>query len=105
MFHLIQTREAFEGRLRTMQGLEFMGAHEPAPSSQQASAGSGDEATGAWIIRKQYRRKVQGAEDEITILNTYFLVGENLYMAPSVGNVLGSRMVCSKGSHRPLGLG
>lgn len=94
MFHLIQTREAFEGRLRTMQGLEFMVAYEPTQNSQQPNGASGVEDTGAWVIRKQNRRKRQGAEDEITVLSTYFVIGENVYMAPSVGNVLGSRMVC-----------
>ena len=93
MFHLIQTREGFEGHLRTMQGLEFMVAYGPAQNAQQANGVSGGEDTGVWVIRKQNRRKTQAAEDEITILSTYFVVGENVYMAPSVGNVLGSRTV------------
>jgi len=93
MFHLIQTREAFEGRLQTMQGLEFMVAYEPAQNAQQLNGVDGGEDTGVWVIRKQNRRKRQGFEDEITILSSYFVVGENVYMAPSVANVLGSRMV------------
>ena len=101
MFHLIQTREGFEGHLRTMQGLEFMVAYGPAQNAQQANGVSGGEDTGVWVIRKQNRRKTQGAEDEITILSTYFVVGENVYMAPSVGNVLGSRTVCL-GHHSTL---
>jgi hypothetical protein len=95
MYHLIQTREGFEGHLRTMQGLEFMVAYGPVQNvQQQANGGSSGEDTGVWVIRKQNRRKTQGAEDEITIVSTYFVVGENVYMAPSVGNVLGSRTVC-----------
>ena len=49
--------------------------------------------TEVWVIQKRSRRKKQGAEDEITPLGSYFVVGENIYMAPSVGNVLRSRLV------------
>lgn len=77
-----------------MQGLEFMVAYGPAQDTQQENGVGGGEDTGVWVIRKQNRRKTQAAEDEITILGTYFVVGENVYMAPSVGNVLGSRTVC-----------
>ena len=87
MFYLIQTREAFEERLRTMQGLEFMVAQDPSDN------GTLQEHSGVWVIRKQNRRKRQESEDEVTPLSAYFVVGENIYMAPTVGNVLGSRMV------------
>ncbi|KAI9822248.1 MAG: Mediator of RNA polymerase II transcription subunit 6 [Thelocarpon impressellum] len=76
----VETREAFEGQLRTMQGVEFVVACEPAQA-------------GAWVVRKQARRKRPGAEDDITVLNTYFIIGETVYTAPSVGDVLGSRLV------------
>jgi len=84
MFEVIQTRAAFEGRLKTMSGLEFIIAEQPA----EMAPGTG---TGVWVIRKQTRRKRQPEEDEITIHATYFVVGENIYMAPTVGDVLGSR--------------
>ncbi len=72
MLPIIQTREAFEGRLKTM------------------APGTG---TGVWVIRKQTRRKRQPEEDDITVHSSYFVVGENIYMAPAVSDVLGSRMV------------
>ncbi|KAA6409507.1 MAG: mediator of RNA polymerase II transcription subunit 6 [Lasallia pustulata] len=87
MLYLIQTREAFEGRLKTMAGLEFMVSHDPSNDGQQ------QDNSGVWVIRKQNRRKRGGYEDEVTVLSSYFVVGENIYMAPSVGNVLGSRML------------
>lgn len=86
MLHIIQTRDAFEGRLKTMSGLEFMVAQEPA----EMAPGTG---TGVWVIRKQTRRKRQMEEDEITVHATYFVVGENIYMAPTLGDVVGSRLV------------
>ncbi|KAI9808750.1 MAG: hypothetical protein M1825_003902 [Sarcosagium campestre] len=91
MFHLIQTREAFEGRLKTMQGLEFMVAHEPAG----LNAAEPEASNNVWVIRKQIRRKLPGSEkdDAITVLSTYFVLGENIYMAPSVGSVIASRML------------
>lgn len=85
--YLVQTREAFEGRLKTMQGLEFMVSQDPSDNGQKV------DHNGVWVIRKQNRRKRQGLDDEITPISSYFVVGENIYMAPSVGNVLESRLV------------
>ncbi|KAI1168977.1 MED6 mediator sub complex component-domain-containing protein [Nemania serpens] len=84
MFHLVQTREAFEGRLREMSGLEFIVAQEPA----ETAPGTG---TGVWVIRKQTRRK-RDPEDEITVHTTYYIVGENIYMAPTLAQILSFRM-------------
>ncbi|KAI0397317.1 MED6-domain-containing protein [Xylariaceae sp. FL0594] len=80
MYHLVQTREAFEGRLREMSGLEFIVAQEPA----ETAPGTG---TGVWVIRKQTRRKRE-PEDEITVHATYYIVGENIYMAPTLAQIL-----------------
>lgn len=88
MFHLIQTREAFEGHLRTMQGLEYMVTQDPSNNGSKA------DHSGVWIIQKRQRRKRPGSDDELVGISSYFLVGENIYMAPSVANVLGTRMVC-----------
>lgn len=89
MGHVIATREAFEGTLRTMQGLEFMVSQDPSDNGHQI------ENSGVWVIRKQIRRKRQGAEDEILPLRSYFVVGENIYMAPFVGSIINNRMVCA----------
>ena len=89
MYYIIQTREAFEGRLRTMQGLEFMVTHDPSENDSKR------EHSGVWVIRKQIRRKKQGAQDEVTGISSYYVVGENVYMAPSMASILGSRLVCA----------
>ncbi|KAG6038670.1 hypothetical protein E4U41_003905 [Claviceps citrina] len=87
MYHYIQTREAFEGRLRTMSGLEFVVGEEPA----ETGPGVG---TGVWVIRKQTRRKQQYHEDdEITVHASFFVVGENIYMAPTLADILASRIM------------
>lgn len=98
MAHLMQTREAFEGRLRTMQGLEFSVAVEPSQKVAPVAGGAVQANSGAWVIRKQMRRKRPGLEDEVTVLGTYFVIGENIYMSPSVGKVLGSRLVIYRSS-------
>jgi mediator of RNA polymerase II transcription subunit 6 len=90
MYHIIQTREAFEGRLRTMAGLEYMVVGDPSNNGTQP------ENSGVWVIRKQNRKKRQGREDEVTPISSYYVVGETVYMAPSVGNILASRMVNSQ---------
>ncbi|GAB0135620.1 hypothetical protein EsDP_00003951 [Epichloe bromicola] len=87
MYHYIQTREAFEGRLKTMSGLEFIVGEEPA----ETGPGMG---TGVWVIRKQTRRKQQYQEDdEITVHASFFVVGENIYMAPTLADILASRIM------------
>ncbi|KAK3327933.1 MED6 mediator sub complex component-domain-containing protein [Cercophora scortea] len=77
MLQFLATREQFEGRLKTMSGLEFIVAQEPA----ETGPGAG---TGVWTINKQTRRKRQGEEDEIIVHSVYFIVGENIYMAPTL---------------------
>ncbi|KAK1760894.1 MED6 mediator sub complex component-domain-containing protein [Echria macrotheca] len=85
MVQFLATRELFEGRLRSMSGLEFMVAQEPA----ETGPGAG---TGVWVINKQTRRKRQGEEDEIIVHATYFIVGEHVYMAPSFADVISQQM-------------
>ena len=87
MAHVIGTREAFEGALRTMQGLEFVVSHDPSENGHKI------ENSGVWVIRKQTRRKRQGADDELLPISSYFVVGENIYMAPSVLSIISNRMV------------
>ncbi|PNY26475.1 Mediator of RNA polymerase II transcription subunit 6 [Tolypocladium capitatum] len=67
MYHFIQTREVFEGRLKTMSGLEFIVGEEPA----ETGPGMG---TGVWVIRKQTRRKRYQDEDEITVHALFFVM-------------------------------
>lgn len=75
-----------------MSGLEYIVAQEPA----EMAPGTG---TGVWVIRKQTRRKRAGQEDEVTVHSTYFVIGENIYMAPAVGDVIGGRLVSPLHSH------
>ncbi|KFA62174.1 hypothetical protein S40285_01701 [Stachybotrys chlorohalonatus IBT 40285] len=86
MYHYIATRDAFEGRLKTMSGLEFIVGEEPAISAP----GMG---TGVWVIRKQTRRKRFQEDDEVIVHSSYFVVGENIYMAPSLMDILASRVM------------
>lgn len=86
MFHLVQTRDAFEGHLKTMNGVEFIVAQEPS----EMAPGTG---TGVWVINKQHRRKRHGMEDEVTVLATYYVVGDHIYMAPSLADLMNGRIV------------
>jgi hypothetical protein len=40
------------------------------------------------------RKRSAMEEDEVVVLSTYFVVGDTVFMAPTVSNVIGSRMVC-----------
>ncbi|KAM7208771.1 MED6 mediator subfamily complex component domain containing protein [Naviculisporaceae sp. PSN 640] len=85
MAQFLSTRELFEGRLNTMSGLEFRVAQEPAESTP-------GKGTGVWVINKQTRQKRQGQEDEITVHSTYFIVGTNVYMAPTMFDIISGRV-------------
>ncbi|KAK4044804.1 MED6 mediator sub complex component-domain-containing protein [Parachaetomium inaequale] len=86
----LATRELFEGRLKTMSGLEFVVAQEPA----ETGPGAG---TGVWVINKQTRRK-QAPQDEIIVHGTYFVVGEHIYMAASFADIISSRIAAISSS-------
>ncbi len=82
MQHIVHTREAFEGRLRTMSGLEFVVAQEPA----EMAPGTG---TGVWVIHKQTRRKRPAGEDDITVHAAYYIVNEHIYKALTLADIMG----------------
>lgn len=100
--HFVETREAFEGRLKTMQGLEFIVAYDPLQAAAQSDTRFAHEPSNVWVIRKQNRRKRGGMEDEVTVLSTYFIVGDCIYMAPSVASVVGNRIVRLLYARMPL---
>lgn len=100
---VVGTREAFEAHLKSMSGLEYVVAEAPA----ETGPGMG---TGVWVIRKQTRKKRGGnLEDEITVHADYFVIGENIYAAPSFADIMGSRLVgvdsCLSRQYRRLIIG
>ena len=58
---------------------------------------TGSVESGVWVIRKQLRKSPRyddnAQEDDITVLAAYYIIGENIYQAPSIGAVLQNRMV------------
>ncbi|KAJ5338890.1 hypothetical protein N7452_005618 [Penicillium brevicompactum] len=91
--HFVETREAFEARLKTMQGLEFIVSYDPLQATAQTNGQFTQEPSNVWVIRKQNRRKRSGLDDEVVVISTYFIVGDCIYMAPSVASVVGNRIL------------
>ncbi|CAK7216296.1 Mediator of RNA polymerase II transcription subunit 6 [Sporothrix bragantina] len=86
MFPVLETRERFEDFLRSMSGVEYIVHQAPA----EMAPGTG---TGVWVIRKQLRRKRNdGQPDDLTVYADYFVVGYNIYQAPTLADVLSSRI-------------
>ena len=89
-FELTKNRRAFEDQLSRQKGSEYM------------IVGDSQEGNGVWNIRKQdrdRRRMADGRfEEELTTLGSYYIVGENMYQAPSVGDVVGNRLVSAAAS-------
>ena len=62
-------------------------------ASDPGSNPPGLENNKLWVIRKQMRRKRPGQDDEVTPLSSYFVVGDHIYMAPTIGSIIESRLV------------
>lgn len=76
-----------------MQGLEFVVAYDPLQAAAQSETSFAHEPSNVWVIRKQTRRKRSGLDDEVAVLATLFVVGDCIYMAPSVASIVGNRIV------------
>lgn len=86
LYAVMADRHLLEARLRSMSGMEFMVVEQPPDGKEMENP--------IWVINKQDRQKRQGQEDEVTVLGTYYVVGENVWQAPSVENVLMTKLVC-----------
>lgn len=71
-----------------MQGLEFMVVRDPTENVTKPDDG------GIWVIHKQIRRKPT-PDSDVTLISSYYVIGENIYMAPSLGRILEARLVGS----------
>lgn len=97
-YNVANNRKLFEDYLRQRKGDEYMIVGDP----QQAMGAPAGVKNGMWVVRKQHRDRVRTVdgrmEEELTTLGTYYLVGENMYQAPSVGDVVGNRLVSAVNS-------
>jgi len=92
-FLRVHDRKAFETQLRSQPGVEFMITGEP----QQIPDAPHGVKNGMWNIKKQDRLRGDRASDgtfpNTETLGTYYIVGENVYQAPSVADVVGNRLL------------
>ena len=79
-------RRKFEAYLRTLNGLEFMVIEDPTEN------GTKEEHSGVWVIRKQIRSGEK--HNVITPISCYMIIGDVIIMAPTMMNILSSRLVC-----------
>lgn len=79
--YTLATRPLFEAEISKMHGEEYIVAEQPAETGQGAG-------TGVWVIRKQDRQP-----QATKVQESFFLVGERIYQAPSVADVLGCSLV------------
>jgi mediator of RNA polymerase II transcription subunit 6 len=80
----ISDRHRFEAALRTMTGIEYMVVDGPDPRKPDTHGNP------VWVIRKHRREKQVGQEDKVTVLGTYFCMGERIYQAPSLEAIISS---------------
>ena len=84
-WRLTHNRKDFEAALARRIGTEYMIVEG---EGMQFDKEGRPVKGGVWVIRKQERTK-----DSLETLGTYFIVGENVYQAPSVGDILGTRLL------------
>jgi len=93
-FQTLQDRTAFEDALRRMNsGVEYIITDGPRKTTPDMNP--------VWVIRKQRRTKGMRSTDpreapppdRIDVLGTYYAVGENIYQAPSIIDILSNRLV------------
>ena len=90
----VGNRQIFEQQLQRLSGLEYVVAFDPRIMNVQIDGPNGKEISNVWVIRKQKRQKRAGHEDQVTVLAFYYIVGDVIYQAPSVGRILTNRLVC-----------
>ncbi|GAB7365005.1 hypothetical protein MBLNU230_g5787t1 [Neophaeotheca triangularis] len=90
-FGLVENRQALEDNLKSKAGTEYMVVAEPQPTAQPWTDAMGrvNKDNGVWVVRKQERAR----DGKLTVLGTYFLIGDNMYQAPSVGDIVGGRLL------------
>ena len=90
----LNTRESFEAQLHQLSGFEYVVAYDPLHMNVQIPGINGPESSNVWVIKKQQREKRAGQTDQVSALAFYYIVGDTIYQAPSVGKILTNRMVC-----------
>jgi mediator of RNA polymerase II transcription subunit 6 len=85
---LVWDRKALESKLDKMAGVEYRVVDGP-----ETSFGPGGMANPVWVIRKQVRTKKGEVFKVASVEATYFVMGEFIYMAPSLEDVLRVRLV------------
>ena len=92
-FLLTQNRANFEDTVSRQRGPEYMIVGEP---QQVANEPSGVKSQ-IWVIRKQDRNRIRNADGSVDqtleTLGTLYVVGDNMYQAPSVGDIVGNRLL------------
>jgi len=94
LFAQCANRQELERILRERPGLEHMIVGEP----QATTNPSEGPDTGVWVIRKQDRKRTQSRGDELTTVGTHFIVGDNIYQAPAVYDVVGNHLLSAMNS-------
>ena len=85
---VMETRTAFEAQLDKMYGLEYRVAYGPKQFGTEAIIGQG-----RWVIRKQQRNRGGMGKDEVIILESYFVIGESIFQAPALEDIVWARIV------------
>lgn len=95
----VHSRHLLEEGMRRQVGTEYMIVDEPKPAKDAREMLPAD-TTGIWVVRKQDRQKVQQFDgrtaEELTTLETYYTLGQNMFKAASVADTIGNRLLLAQ---------
>lgn len=87
MHETLTDRTKFEAALENMGGLEYRIVEGPLKTTEGMNP--------VWVFRKQDRQKRRndGLPDIVTVIGTYYAIGDKIYQAPSLQDIVKGRLV------------
>ena len=84
-WRILADRDSFEDRVKKISsgGIDYF---------VEGSKVSAPDANPVWVIRKQ-QRDIVGGTSQTKLTGTYFAFGERVYQAPSIADLVSSRLV------------
>jgi hypothetical protein len=72
-------------------GVSYVIFQDPIETQTQVDGLQGKEISNVWVIRKQQRDEPE--DENVKVLGFYYIINDCIYEAPSIANILSTRMV------------
>jgi mediator of RNA polymerase II transcription subunit 6 len=86
MFTTLSNRQLFQEKIRESMGVSYLIQDGPITNSPDMNP--------VWLIRRQNKSRDVSGDDVVDIEGSFYAIGENIYQAPSIKDILTCRLVC-----------